>query len=287
MTDHDAILRRVLENPACDTARGALADWHDDAGQADRAEFIRVQCRLAIIGRLTPKHGLSGGWSRPFMYSPPAHLDESIGHQKRERELWRTAQPRLTDFVACLDGSSDAVSRSGPADTPLAVVRRGLVAEVRLTLAGRAGGPCRRCHGRGVTSAEWVAGQGGRPDVPCPGCSQAGETRGTGRTEGVARSLFERHPVTAVRLVDREPDLLGSNGDGYCWSTYRGLRQFADTATLPPSLYRHLVGGYEEGESGHFWRIYPTADVAHAALSAAAVAWGRGLVGLPPLHAAG
>lgn len=41
------LLRAVLEAPGDDTPRLVLADRLDDLGEAARAEFIRVQCRLA------------------------------------------------------------------------------------------------------------------------------------------------------------------------------------------------------------------------------------------------
>lgn len=40
----DALLRRILEDPADDSARLVYADWLEEQGDADRAEFIRVQC---------------------------------------------------------------------------------------------------------------------------------------------------------------------------------------------------------------------------------------------------
>ena len=50
MTERDALLRAVCENPDDDTVRLAFADWLDENGdKADRAraEFVRVQCELA------------------------------------------------------------------------------------------------------------------------------------------------------------------------------------------------------------------------------------------------
>jgi uncharacterized protein (TIGR02996 family) len=40
----------IREAPEEDTARLVYADWLDQHGQADRAEFIRVQCALAKLG---------------------------------------------------------------------------------------------------------------------------------------------------------------------------------------------------------------------------------------------
>jgi uncharacterized protein (TIGR02996 family) len=46
-----ALLDGVLDNPEEDTPRLIYADWLDDHGQAERADFIRLQLRLA---RLAP-----------------------------------------------------------------------------------------------------------------------------------------------------------------------------------------------------------------------------------------
>jgi uncharacterized protein (TIGR02996 family) len=46
MTD-DAFLSDIIENPDDDAPRLIYADWLDDNGDPDRAEFIRIQCALA------------------------------------------------------------------------------------------------------------------------------------------------------------------------------------------------------------------------------------------------
>jgi uncharacterized protein (TIGR02996 family) len=47
MTDGPALLRNIVANPDDDTARLVYADWLDESGDADRAEFVRGQVRLA------------------------------------------------------------------------------------------------------------------------------------------------------------------------------------------------------------------------------------------------
>jgi uncharacterized protein (TIGR02996 family) len=47
MTDGEAILEDILEHPDDDAPRLVYADWLDDHGDADRAEFIRVQVMAA------------------------------------------------------------------------------------------------------------------------------------------------------------------------------------------------------------------------------------------------
>jgi uncharacterized protein (TIGR02996 family) len=43
-SDGDALFRAVCESPADDTPRLAYADWLEENGRPERAEFIRLQC---------------------------------------------------------------------------------------------------------------------------------------------------------------------------------------------------------------------------------------------------
>src|SRR4051812_6366435 len=47
MPDDDAFLRAIIDNPDDDLPRLVYADWLDEHGDPDRAEFIRLQCTLS------------------------------------------------------------------------------------------------------------------------------------------------------------------------------------------------------------------------------------------------
>lgn len=47
MDEKTALLRAILENPDDDTVRLVYADFLEERGEGERAEFIRVQCALA------------------------------------------------------------------------------------------------------------------------------------------------------------------------------------------------------------------------------------------------
>src|SRR5262245_56576550 len=47
--DDDAFLSAILDDPESDAPRLVYADWLDERGESDRAEFVRVQCALAKI----------------------------------------------------------------------------------------------------------------------------------------------------------------------------------------------------------------------------------------------
>jgi uncharacterized protein (TIGR02996 family) len=50
----DALLAGILAEPHDDTRRTVYADWLEEHGQQARAEFIRLQCRLADIDEFDP-----------------------------------------------------------------------------------------------------------------------------------------------------------------------------------------------------------------------------------------
>src|SRR5262245_28195364 len=81
MSDEKALLAVIWEHPHEDTPRLMYADWLDEQGdpaKADRAEFIRVQCELAILSPHDPRY--------PTL-------------QKRERQLLR---PRRKEWIQSL-----------------------------------------------------------------------------------------------------------------------------------------------------------------------------------------
>lgn len=56
-TVSDAFLQDILDDPADDTPRLIFADWLDEHGDADRAEFIRGQIALEGISPADPRRG--------------------------------------------------------------------------------------------------------------------------------------------------------------------------------------------------------------------------------------
>src|SRR5687768_4057129 len=49
MSDERAFLAAIADNPDDVSHRLVFADWLDEDGDKDRAEFIRVQCQLAEL----------------------------------------------------------------------------------------------------------------------------------------------------------------------------------------------------------------------------------------------
>src|SRR5262245_17894644 len=51
MAHHQAFLPDIIANPDDDAPRLIYADWLEENGEPERAEFIRVQCELARLPR--------------------------------------------------------------------------------------------------------------------------------------------------------------------------------------------------------------------------------------------
>jgi uncharacterized protein (TIGR02996 family) len=125
MTHEDAFLQDILEHPADDAPRLIFADWLEENGNSERAEFIRVQCAIAVD---------------PFAHNPPPSNPRCACNlctlRRRERELLSDAVhwwDWLADFYR-ITGRSAIEDLDHCSDSPHFAVRwrRGFVAEVTL-----------------------------------------------------------------------------------------------------------------------------------------------------------
>jgi uncharacterized protein (TIGR02996 family) len=76
---YEPFLRAICENPEDDTARLVYADWLDESGDGDRAEFIRLQVAQA---------------DKPRLYDADYFRAEALF--KKNAKTWRTELPNLT-----------------------------------------------------------------------------------------------------------------------------------------------------------------------------------------------
>jgi uncharacterized protein (TIGR02996 family) len=275
-TDRDALLAAILAAPADDAPRLVYADWLDEHGEGDRAEFIRLGCFLSHNPKPPGCEGVSRGQKCDDPECPwvvyckketryrkllagPHHewITPPIGW----KSVWGTPVGSKTLEIGWVNLTPE---RFGTASFTFA---KGFVAGVRLTAAAFLGGPCGNCGPEPSYEG----------DVnPCPDCS------GSGRTPGVAGALFRSQPVEAVRLTDREPlELPSTNWKWYDETGRSGRTGVHTESNLPTSLWG-LLGGFAETAvdwvAGAKW--YPSRDAAHDALSAAACRLGRTLAGV-------
>ena len=133
MSDGEAIMGGILADPSDDVARLAYADWCEDSGQPERAEFIRVQLRLGEHGRAMARAEETGAaWVKGMLlFSARQPL---LG---RERKLilenWLDWTPRLS-LVPDRHFEVILSAKWAFGGTPAVEFRRGFVGRVVCTL---------------------------------------------------------------------------------------------------------------------------------------------------------
>ena len=106
--DERALIQAVIAAPDDDTPRMVYADWLDEHGRPERAEFIRVDCELARLA------------------------DNEPGRQARAEALWE----RRVELIEAHYRTWEAETKAGlPPNRQTSVVfRRGMPAEVICTV---------------------------------------------------------------------------------------------------------------------------------------------------------
>lgn len=226
-SEYIAQVKGIIAQPKDDLPRLVLADWLEEHGQPELAEFIRVQCELAKVD--TGKRGwqfIADGSSIDAEHRAVRDDNPHIERlQRREMELWNTPgfADKFTSLTTCvLPDSKKTQFHLGTGYGPLLTVRRGLlivrrgfVAEVHCRLADWCGGACL-----------WIDRRDDHDG--CPHCS------GTGRIPGIGESVVAHHPVETVRVTNKAPTETGS---GWAWWRHTGLD---DTDILPVEVFDRL-----------------------------------------------
>jgi uncharacterized protein (TIGR02996 family) len=281
MTEQQALLAAILATPQDDLPRVVYADWLDEHGQPERAEFIRVQIELA---KYAPNSAAVLYHAQQFRNGHKCETGE-LGLctwcrlEKAERRLWQGGLQ---------DGFREAMPAAAshpywcahrPADGNLGnnlaiVVRRGFVAEVRCPLADWVGGNCPACVLHPTNQFRRNRRGNGSPWEPCEKCG------GTAERPGIGPAVVAAHPVERVVLSDREPveylDILNVPL-GWSWSRSHTMAGAATVGprvnTLPAAVFdllptpkRHPSQAYHDS---------PDRDAAVDAASAALIAWAK------------
>jgi uncharacterized protein (TIGR02996 family) len=85
MSDHHAFMQAILANPDEDAPRLIYADWLEEQGNYDRAEFIRVQCARVQLPPRDPLRKEFAKRERDLLF--------------RHAEEWRNGLPPLSHLV--------------------------------------------------------------------------------------------------------------------------------------------------------------------------------------------
>lgn len=274
------LLAAILATPDDDVPRLVFADWIEERGDPNWAEFIRVQCALARSCWQCSNHGVLLGFVGGEVNQP---CPRCVPMRQRERELWEGVRAEYR--FALPDGwdvtLGDPIPVTGWRSFGYGVVRRGFVTEVRTTVPGWVGQECRECLGFGVSGvigdATW------RRNPPCD-CGHTGRNGDRARfalfvgrldLAGIGPLVCAAHPVERVVPLHREP----FRQQGGWW---RRLGETAAQSDINRPVFERLRGGSlsDLGLS----RIYPTREAADEDLSDALLAWARAQP-VPPLAA--
>jgi uncharacterized protein (TIGR02996 family) len=114
LTEQEQLIRAVLLNPADDTVRLAYADWLQENGQPDHAEFIRVQVELDAF---------KGDWG------------------ERERQFYRREKKLKDQYLINYNGWAKELKPAPFRDSQIitaelysSFIERGFLNEIRLPL---------------------------------------------------------------------------------------------------------------------------------------------------------
>jgi uncharacterized protein (TIGR02996 family) len=128
MTHDEAFLAAICERPDDDTPRLIYADWLDDHGQPERAEFIRVQVELArlpreeewVTGRRVPRR--DSRWARlrrREQQLEDAHSEDWLRHLPRPpgvswRQFERGFAAEVVAEVGALEQHQATIFKASP-----------------------------------------------------------------------------------------------------------------------------------------------------------------------------
>ncbi len=128
-----------------------------------------------------------------------------------------------------------------------------------------------RYDGSGEVCGVWHRGFGSEIRLPCADFMEH------------AASIFAAHPVTAVRLTDKEPVDLSPSA--FVWHKEGGIPGDGGSRVVPAELFV-LMLNEDERSSNAVLASNPSREVVMKCLSSACVTYGRTLAGLSPLAAA-
>jgi uncharacterized protein (TIGR02996 family) len=265
VSDGPLLLRAILEAPAEDTPRLVYADWLDENGQPERAEFIRVQCELPRLvkephfhDKRCPRHGLYRTKHRTkFTECRECAKCRHRWLTLRERELWKFTPDE--DYARyrpyCWFPDLDETTLSLAWENPRRV----------FWYSDNGGGP----------RIEGEVGRGFISRVELPAADFLAH----------AEAIFSQHPVTSVRLTGKRV-YFQMEGAKWCFDP-TDWRMESESWVLPLELWEFCrAGKCERGDEGRYSsRLYPNRVDAEADIWQALVAYGRKLAGLSGAHA--
>ena len=294
MNTGDLLLRAVLCDPGDDTARLAYADWLEE--QSETLTATCPGCGGSLEADAFMHVGPIGKPTQiiPIGKQPCRTCEDEYGDPSGLVRVKNAAHGRAAFIRGMID-----LEKCRP-DCGVGRVCRGTtVLPPKVTCAGVRD---RVTELFDSNLCRWESG------VVIPNCAYRLPWRGTGDTapvmaifrrgfvdevrlpaaaftEGFARELFSRHPVTKVVLTDREP-WQNYYGTAFSWSCDDDPGGGSPQSCRVPESWLDILDDDPDAEFKSLtWVGFTTPESASAAMLRTAVAWGRSLAGLPPLPA--
>jgi uncharacterized protein (TIGR02996 family) len=245
LTDGDMLLQVIREHPADNLPRRAYADWLEETGDTNRAEFIRIQVQLAELAECE-------------------HVDKAQARSNCPRcdyecRVWHLLV-KGPDYWARWAEPLPSLMRVPPQrprtpwDMPW-VFARGFVAQVRLT--------CDEFMGPGAAGSIFQAHPVERVDLK--------DKRARRCTWGRREPVWEWTPIdhtgSKTQVVIFEGDYSAPPAPRDYLQEARGRLPSAGAEFIPSCLYKLLQGTPTLS--------YRSEDAARLALSRACVSWGQ------------
>ena len=203
MTEQQAFIKQIVNNPKDELARLIYADWLDDYGSeldSEYARFIRVSIEF------NKAHYPSEEYTK--LLNEIEHLWGSWPDDNGIRTMFHGSVPKVNGY----EGWSIlpyGLHENLDLSLPCAVVKGGFVDGLHVPTSFLI---CRSCGGGGRLLV--------RPDVSseCGNCG-GGYLNGTGLGNSEVKAMFEQHPVTRINLMHKTPRRVSDSlGEGYTWS---------------------------------------------------------------------
>jgi len=265
---HAGLLADIIENPEADDLRLIYADWLDDHGEEERAEFIRVQVELyATYGKRLDR-------LRPIV---PTHECVLCGaFWKSSTECWNLAS---NSAGSCCDNTTmgDQIMRLSP--EAVALFTKELAASFIVIRR-----LCDRVIPEAVMSHDSPVNP--LPYLVLPGPVYVNLTFRRGFVAEVHApiavllehlpAIVRQHPIERVRTTDKEPERYAAVSD--LWPNHWSW--WSNNDNDPSSVQKQvwsLLDGFDPGYTSmdEECKNYPTAEAAHAALSVALLTLAR------------
>lgn len=265
----------IRTQPEDDLRRLVLADWLEDHGDCDRAEFIRLQIEQWQVvedrlGDSVDRRGVDRVWLKKISTRTRSLLRKNKArwcHPFRPMEpkesglvgQWAIGLYNCTLRVRC---SAD----DRPADPNRTIhveFTRGFLRMVYGNSEWLTGHQCWRCEGVGYIG--YWTGDGQQTPVDweeqiCPWCD------GRGGTSPIADEIYAREPVTEVMLADRYP-AQNPDGEGWFWSRDNG--EDVSGCSIDGPVFDLLPGKVKRCSSGIDRKEFPDLGTALHQASAA------------------